>query len=149
MEFLKQHLGDELYTQVAEKLTAANVQLADLSGGGYISAKEADKRVKEVRDGFTLDAHVGKLKFSSESAKRAFAADVKSKGLKVGEDGGVSGFDDFVKSYKSADPNAFAAEAPPAPLPQFSASTPGATIAATDKNTAINAGLREVFGGKK
>ncbi len=36
MEFLKEHLGEELYGQVAEALTGTKVQLADLSEGSYV-----------------------------------------------------------------------------------------------------------------
>lgn len=37
MEFLKEHLGEELYMQVAESLKDKGLKLADLSTGDYVS----------------------------------------------------------------------------------------------------------------
>ena len=55
------------------------------------------------------------LKFTSKSAREAFVAAVKSKGLKL-TDGELEGFDEFVAARKKADPDAFkAAEADPKP----------------------------------
>ena len=46
------------------------------------------------------------LKFTSKSAREAFVAAVKSKGLKL-TDGELEGFDEFVAARKKADPDAF------------------------------------------
>ena len=54
------------------------------------------------------------LKFTSKSAREAFVAAVKSKGLKL-TDGELEGFDEFVAARKKADPDAFKAEADPEP----------------------------------
>lgn len=68
-----------------------------------------DKLTKQSHD-FTIKGLADNLKFSSESAKKAFLSDLSVKDLKI-EDGKVLGFDDFVKSYKESDPNAFEKEA--------------------------------------
>lgn len=70
-----------------------------------------DKLTKQNYD-FTIKELSSGLKFSSESAKKAFLADLSAKDLKI-EDGKVLEFDDFVKSYKESDPNAFEKEAEP------------------------------------
>jgi hypothetical protein len=44
MDFLKEHLGEELYKEVAEKLKDKGLKLADLSSGNYI-AKEKHARI--------------------------------------------------------------------------------------------------------
>lgn len=54
---------------------------------------------------------VAGLKFTSESAKKAFVADLISKKLPL-EDGKLLGFEDFKKGYQEADPGAFAPETP-------------------------------------
>lgn len=48
------------------------------------------------------------LKFTSESAKKAFLADLAAKKLPLQEDGTLLGLEDFVKAYQKADPGAFA-----------------------------------------
>ena len=65
-----------------------------------LSKQNYDFKVKELTTG---------LKFSSESAKKAFIADLTAKELKLEEDK-ILGFDDFVKSYQESDPNAFTKE---------------------------------------
>jgi hypothetical protein len=44
MDFLKEHLGEELYKEVSEKLKDKGLKLADLSSGNYI-AKEKHARI--------------------------------------------------------------------------------------------------------
>lgn len=59
-------------------------------------------------------ANEGKgLHFSSKSARTAFEAAVREKGLEL-KDGALTGFDEFVKAQKEADPDAFQADKPPA-----------------------------------
>ena len=83
----------------------------------------------------------GALKFSSESAKRAFLSDWKAKNLPV-ENEKLLGLDDFVKSYKESDPGAFLSDET---RPAFSATATGNSSAASDKDKA-NAALRAAFG---
>jgi hypothetical protein len=44
MDFLKEHLGEELYKEVVEKLKDKGIKVADLSSGNYI-AKEKHARI--------------------------------------------------------------------------------------------------------
>ncbi|MBS7225377.1 MAG: phage scaffolding protein [Clostridiaceae bacterium] len=63
----------------------------------------------------TVESAVAGMKFTSMAAKKAFVSDLTAKKLTV-QDGKLLGLDDFVKTYKEADPSAFASETPP---PQF------------------------------
>lgn len=66
---------------------------------------------KEARYGYetALSTHTSGLKFSSESAKRAFLRDATEKKMEV-KDGKLFGFDEFLKSYQETDAAAFAVE---------------------------------------
>ena len=55
------------------------------------------------------------LKFSSKAAEKAFRNELKEKGLAV-KDGALEGFEEFVKTQKEADPEAFAPEKPAAQI---------------------------------
>ena len=153
MEFLKELFGTEAltYDQLAEKVTAKKMKLADLSAGAYVgkekfealsvekeglatrlaeantklegydpewkakaeqAQKDAEAKVAELERRQLLGQQAAALKFSSESARRAFVADLEAKGLPV-QDGKLLGFDDFVKEYQAADPGAFASAAKP------------------------------------
>lgn len=56
-----------------------------------------------------VDKAVAGLKFTSNSAKKAFVADLQADKLKV-KNGVLIGFDDFVKAYKETDSDAFSIE---------------------------------------
>ncbi|MDD2956440.1 MAG: phage scaffolding protein [Oscillospiraceae bacterium] len=89
--------------------------------------------------GFAINGAVAGLKFSSESAKKAFVADLTAKKLPL-QEGKLLGMDDFVKSYQNSDPNAF--------LPEGDDKTPVATKGGTGGGTQIaaDAALRAAFG---
>lgn len=72
---------------------------------------EADEKIKAMQRNQAFKEQAAGLKFSSESAKKAFLSDLEAKNLPV-EDGRVIGFDDFVKNYRESDPNAFAPDKP-------------------------------------
>ena len=76
---------------------------AEQKSAAQVSALKADYAAENAAAG---------LKFSSVSAKNAFLADLKAKGLTLQDDGKLLGFDDFVKEYKGADPDAFAPDKP-------------------------------------
>lgn len=175
MEFLKEILGEELYSQVNEKVNSYNsdeknkdnqVKIGNLGSGNYVGkekfdAKETEitglkeqlknanaeiqsykdmdidsikqsvsdweakynKDTQELQDKlvkkdyeYKVKEKVSGLKFTSESAKKSFIADLMQKNLKL-ENDTILGFDDFVKNYKETDPNAFENEQKP---PQFS-----------------------------
>lgn len=92
-----------------------------------LSKQNYDFKVKELTSG---------LKFSSESAKKAFIADLSTKELKLEEDK-LLGYDDYVKSYQESDPNAFAKEEAPAGIPANTGGEHGTQP--TDDDAKINA----------
>lgn len=57
-----------------------------------------------------LNKAVADIKFTSESAKKAFIADVKEQGFKLGENGTIYGLNDFYNDVKAKDPTAFVDE---------------------------------------
>ena len=95
----------------AGKLTEAQTALTDLQ-----SKYEADKQDWEARTAkqayeFAVKTAMNGLKFSSAAAKRDFERGAIDKGLKM-EGDKILGFDDYIKSYKEADPGAFAPDKP-------------------------------------
>lgn len=89
MEFLKDVLGEELYAQVAEKLSKSDVKLANLADGGYVNKdkflaaektanelqaqiKERDKQLaalqKSTGDADTLKMQIAELQAANEAA---------------------------------------------------------------------------------
>ncbi len=65
--------------------------------------------------GYAVEQATAGMKFTSESAKKSFMADLTGKKLPL-QDGKLLGLEDFTKSYKEADPGAFA---PETPVPTF------------------------------
>lgn len=175
MEFLKEILGEELYSQFNEKVNSYNsdeknkdnqVKIGNLGSGNYVGKEKFDAKETEIAGlkeqlknanteiqsykdmdidsikqsvtdwetkyntdtqalqdklakkdyEYKVKEKVSNLKFTSESAKKSFIADLMAKDLKL-ENDVILGFDDFVKSYKETDPNAFESEQKP---PQFS-----------------------------
>lgn len=175
MDFLKEVLGEEMYSQFTEKVSSYNsdeknkdnqVKIGNLGSGNYVGkekfdAKETEiaglkeqlnnanaeiqsykdmdidsikqsvsdwenkynKDTQELQDKlaqkdyeYKVKEKVSNLKFTSESAKKSFVADLIAKNLKL-ENDTILGFDDFVQTYKQTDPNAFESDKKP---PQFS-----------------------------
>ena len=58
---------------------------------------------------FKINEIIKDLQFSSNGAKKSFIEDLKGKNLKL-EDGKLVGYNDFLKSYKENDPDAFKKE---------------------------------------
>lgn len=109
-----------------EQLTAANSQIKEFESMDIDKIKESaaawqekyaasEKAWQEKLAGLRYEAAakdaVADIKFSSNSAKRAFLSDLKAKNLPF-ENDKLTGFSDFLASYKEADPDAFAAEEP-------------------------------------
>lgn len=88
----------ELQAKIDELDTKYKTDTTELNK--TIAKQNYDFKVKELTSG---------LKFSSESAKKAFISELSAKELKLEEDK-ILGFDDFVKSYQASDPNAFTKE---------------------------------------
>lgn len=104
--------------------------------------QQADKQVAELKAGYAAESAASGLKFTSDSAKKAFLSDLKAKNLSLQDDGTLLGFDDYVASYKKTDPGAFA---PEGGLPRVSSSATG-TPAGPTTNEQANAAIRAVFG---
>ena len=117
---------NDLKQQVATLTTerdAARSQLADANKKleGYDpewkqkaadAEQKAAAQVSALKADYAAENAAAGLKFSSVSAKKAFLADLKAKGLTLQDDGKLLGFDDFVKEYKGDDPDAFAPDKP-------------------------------------
>ena len=97
----------------SSKLTEAQQALANLQNQyaqektdweNKINAQAYEFRIRELSNG---------LKFSSKAAKTEFVRDAIAKGFQI-DNGKVLGFDDYVDSYRQADPEAFIAEEAPA-----------------------------------
>lgn len=93
----------------------------------YNTAKaDYEKQLAEQAYDFAIKENSSKLKFSSNSAKKAFMSDLKAKKLSM-ENGKILGFDDFVNAYKEQDAGAFITENPSPkndePKPSFSGKT--------------------------
>ncbi len=89
--------------------------------------------------GFAVKESVGKLKFSSESAKKAFVSDLMAKKLPL-QEGKLLGLEDFTKAYQESDPEAF--------LPEDEEKTPYATRGGGGGGSLLkgDAALRAAFG---
>ena len=72
---------------------------------------DAKAQVAALQGDFAAQSAVSGVRFSSESAKKAFLADLKAKKLSL-QDGKLLGFDDFLADYKKTDPSAFASGYP-------------------------------------
>ena len=100
---------------------AARTQLADANKKleGYDpewktkatqAQQQAEQQIAELKASHAAASAAAGIKFSSESAKKAFLADLTAKKLTLQDDGTLLGFDDYVASYKKSDPGAFAKE---------------------------------------
>lgn len=105
------------------------------------AAQQAQAKVEALERGYAAERAVSGLKFSSESAKRAFLADLAEKKLPL-QNGKLLGFDDHLKQYKETDPGAFAAEGG---VPRIVADTSSSQAKLTG-NEAANAAFRAAFG---
>lgn len=95
----------------AEKLKTLETDLATLKTTYEESKVEYEKKLADQAYEFALKQKVDGLKFSSNSAKKAFIADAMKEEMKI-KDGELQGFDSFVKSYKENDAGAFISEDP-------------------------------------
>lgn len=146
------YVGKEKFETLSAEKTNLETRLADANKKleGYDpewkakaeqAKADADEQVQAVQHNFALKEQAAGLKFSSESAKRAFMADLEAQKLPI-QDGKVLGFDDFAKSYRERDPGAFLPDEKP---PRFSGSATGPAAAGTKKDQA-NAAIRAAFG---
>lgn len=112
-------LKQQITTLTAERDTArnnlsdANKKLEGYDPDWKIKAEKAENdakaQVAALQQDFAAQSAAAGVNFSSESAKKAFLADLKAKKLPL-QDGKLLGFEDYLKSYREADPGAFAPE---------------------------------------
>lgn len=112
-------LKQQITTLTAERDTArnnlsdANKKLEGYDPEWRTKAEKAENdakaQVEELQKDFAAQTAAAGVKFSSESAKRAFLSDLKAKKLPL-QDGKLLGFEDYLKSYRESDPDAFAPE---------------------------------------
>lgn len=72
---------------------------------------QADQKIADIQRGYVLKEHSAGLKFTSESARKAFLSDLEAAKLPL-QDEKLLGFEDFVKQYRESDPGAFAPDKP-------------------------------------
>lgn len=95
----------------AAKMADVQNQLTALQGKYTKDTENYQKKLDAQAYDFALREASSGLHFSSNGAKRAFLEDANAKGLKL-DNGKLLGWDDYVTEYRTADPGAFAAEAP-------------------------------------
>lgn len=131
---------------LSEQLTAANGKLEGYDPDWKTKAENAktaaEQQIEALKRSYAGERAVSGLKFSSESAKRAFLSDLSAKNLPLREDGTLLGFDQYRADYAKADPGAFL---PEGGVPHVTAGTPGIPAELTGKDAA-NAAFRSIFG---
>ena len=90
----------------AEKLATLQTNFDNLQTTYNKAKADYEKQLAEQAYDFAIKENSSKLKFSSNSAKKAFMSDLKAKNLSM-ENGKILGFDDFVNAYKEQDAGAF------------------------------------------
>lgn len=97
------------------------------------------EQLETANYGFAVKEAVTGLKFTSESAKKAFVADLTAKKLPL-QEGKLLGLEDFTKGYQESDPGAF--------VPENDGKLPVATRGGGGGGPALGAGaaLRAAFG---
>lgn len=139
-----------------EQLEAANVQIKsykdmDIDGikqaaADWESRYNADtqalqQQLDDANYGFAVKEAVGGLQFTSESAKKAFVAELTAKKLPL-QEGKLLGLEDFTKGYQKNDPMAFASEDPDS-QPVFVKGGTGGGVGITGR---MDAALRAAMG---
>ena len=105
---------------------------------------EAASQVAALEKGYALERKAAGLKFSSESARKAFLAEAKAQDFAM-KNGELLGFEDYVKAFKEADPSAIL---PDGGVPLFSASAAGTPGQPANAHEAANAAFRAAFAQK-
>ena len=98
------------------KLTDLENQLTTLQETYKKAKDDYESQLSKQAYEFAVKEKVAGLKFSSNSAKKAFIADAIKEEMKI-KDGELQGFDDFVENYKKSDADAFLKEENPEPTP--------------------------------
>ena len=91
------------------KLADLQKELSALQDTYNTEKSKYEKQLSQQAYEFAIKEKVAELKFSSNSAKKAFIADALKEEMKM-KDGQLQGFDDFLESYKKTDADAFLKE---------------------------------------
>lgn len=102
---------DTARTQLGEANNKLEGYDPDWKAKAEDAARQAQQQVEALQSDFAAQSAVSGLRFSSESAKKAFLADLKAKKLTL-QEGKLLGFEDFLADYKKTDPGAFASGYP-------------------------------------
>jgi len=129
--------ANEITTLEAEKATLTE-QLN--TANGKLEGYDPEWKAKAEQ----AKADAAGLRFAGESARKAFLTDAKAQNFAM-KDGEILGFDDYVKTFKAADPSAIL---PDGSMVQFSASAPGGSRQPANAHEAANAAFRAAFGQK-
>lgn len=130
-------------TTLTEQLSTANSKLEGYDPE-WKAKTDAAAQVAALEKGYALERKASGLKFSSESARKAFLTDAKAQNFAM-KDGEILGFDDYVKAFKESDPSAIL---PDGGMARFSASATGAPGQPANAHEAANAAFRAAFGQK-
>lgn len=130
-------------TTLTEQLSTANSKLEGYDPEWKAKA-DAAAQIAALEKGYALERKASGLKFSSESARKAFLAEAKAQNFAM-KDGEIMGFDDYVKAFKESDPSAIL---PDGGMARFSASATGAPGQPANTHEAANAAFRAAFGQK-
>lgn len=116
----------------ADKLKNLETDLATLQTNYDTAKTDYEKKLAEQAYEFAIKEKVAGLKFTSNSAKKAFLADIKADPLKM-KDGDLIGFDDYVSKYKEQDAGAFVTEkTDPETKPHFTSKVQNKPTSGTD-----------------
>ena len=128
----------ETFTALVDKLhetATASLKAQQEAEQAAQAEQSAAQRLERMELENALAQQAARLKFSSESARKAFLTDAKAQNFAM-KDGEILGFDDYVKTFKAADPSAIL---PAGGLPQFTASATGSPLAARQRDAIADA----------
>lgn len=135
-------LKKQLEEAGADKTTIETLtkNLSDLQNTYNTDKINWQKQLDDTKYEYAVREKVEGLKFSSNSAKKAFLAELKEKPLQM-RDGVLTGFNEFVDAYKQSDADAFVKEdtvpgnegADNKPKPSFGGASTG-NVVNTDNN---------------
>lgn len=112
----------------SEKLTTLQTDFDTLQANYNKAKTDYEAQLNKQAYEFAVKEKVAGLKFSSNSARKAFISDALKEELKM-KNGEILGFDDFVTTYKKSDADAFINEkkqkTQEQPKPSFSGKSSG------------------------
>lgn len=95
-----------------EKFTELETELKNLRSAYDTDKKAYEEQLAKQAHEFLVREAAGSIKFTSNSAKKAFIADALAEETICNKDGKLTGFDDFLNNYKETDADAFVADEP-------------------------------------